>query len=277
MAWNLVYHYAWRFVDQETLLISCIVDETGMRHLLQPVGPMSAKAAEKILIGCRNLNYPIRFFGVNESFAQKHMDFIAHFNFREDRAGANYIYLAAELAELAGRKFQKKRNLVSQSERAHSWSTEIITEQNIEQCFKILQKGLHEDGEPSDSLRIELDTVNFSLRHFSQLGQRGVLLFADKEPAAFAVFEEQDSETVVIHIEKGIRSFKGVFQVINQETARIIHSLGYKYINREDDSGNEGLRKAKLSYNPHELREAFLLCCPRYIGAVEHGDCGHAW
>jgi hypothetical protein len=238
---------------------------------------MSAKAAEEILIGCRNLNYPIRFFGVSESFAQKHMDFVAHFNFREDRAGANYIYLASELAELAGRKFQKKRNLVSQAERAHSWSTEMITENNLEKCFDILRKSIHEDGEPSDSLRIELDTVNFSLQHFSQLGQRGLILFADKQSAAFAVFEEQDSETVVIHIEKAIRSFKGVFQVINQETARVALNLGYMYINREEDLGNEGLRKAKVSYNPHTLREAFLLCCPQYVGALEPGDCGHAW
>jgi hypothetical protein len=276
-SWNAVYRYAWCFVEPQTLLISCIVDETGQRHLLQPVGELSAQASETVLAGCRQLDYPIRIFGVAPPFVKHHMDFVAHFNFREDRAGANYIYLAQELSELPGRKFQKKRNLVSQAQRAHKWSIQKLNPENIHECRLILKKILLEDGEPSDSLRAELETVQFSLEHFEKLGQQGLILYGDDQPAAFAVFEEQDSETVVIHIEKGLRSFKGVFQVINQETARLVRDLGYLYINREEDLGNEGLRQAKLSYNPFTIREAFLLCCPRYIGAATPPDCGHAW
>lgn len=279
IAWNKVYQYAWAFLDAETLLISPIVDEKGDRHLLQPLGAFPIESQQKLHSAICEAKGCLRFFGLNKRFTEKHKLFLDHFKLCEDRAGANYIYSAKELAELAGRKFQKKRNLISQAQRSYAWTVEPLSTQLMPACYEVLASIALEEGEPTDKSHIaEMEGVHASLENYERLGQQGVLIRIEGRPVAFSIFERICPNTVVVHIEKALRGYKGLYQIINQETAKIIDALGFEFINREEDLGDEGLRQAKLSYNPVRLEEAFFLCCAKRtpVSLVDE-PCERAW
>jgi hypothetical protein len=87
------------------------------------------------------------------------------------------------------------------------------------------------------------------------------------EPVAFSIFERQNLDTAVVHFEKALREFKGLYQMINRETARAIAAAGYHLINREEDLNRPGLRQAKLSYFPLEIYPMFDLMLNNAAGA----------
>ncbi|MBQ4334030.1 MAG: DUF2156 domain-containing protein, partial [Myxococcaceae bacterium] len=97
------------------------------------------------------------------------------------------------------------------------------------------------------------------LRHFEALDQRGIALLIDGELAAFAIFEVVGGQMAIIHFERALRRFKGLYQVVNQQTALAVEALGVPLINREEDLGEPGLRQAKLSYQPLRLEPSLML------------------
>ena len=93
-----------------------------------------------------------------------------------------------------------------------------------------------------------------ALRERKLLGLKGGLIRADGEVVAFAVGEQINEDTLVVHIEKAFSEVPGAYAFINQQF--LVHEAdGLKYVNREDDVGEPGLRKAKLSYHPEFLVE----------------------
>jgi hypothetical protein len=108
-------------------------------------------------------------------------------------------------------------------------------------------------------LKRELAALECTLRHFDEFGQQGLVLWVDQKPVAFSIFEPISPTTVAIHFERALRSYKGMYQVINCETAKIILNQGFQFINREEDVGDPGLRDAKMSYHPIEIVPAYEL------------------
>jgi hypothetical protein len=116
-------------------------------------------------------------------------------------------------------------------------------------------------GVPTEdpSLRAELDALDFTMRHLRELEQDGIVIRIDGMPVAFSVYERLDAEVTAVHFEKADRAYKGLFQVVNRESARRIEASGARLINREEDVGDEGLRQAKLSYHPLEILPVYHL------------------
>lgn len=262
--WVPVYRYTWTFLDKDLLLISCEVDSTGNRHLLQPIGNFGKTHEEWLLGALDKLDYRLRFFGLSRAFVDSHQEFLSQFTLRGDRDGANYIYDVQELATLAGKKFQKKRNLISQAQREYSWKVEPLTPERIPECQRVMLEIEREGSIETPSAHNEARAVAEALRLFGRLALEGLLISVAGAPVAFAVWEQQYPGTAVVHIEKALRSYKGLYQVVNQEVAKALLERGYQFVNREEDGGNEGLRQAKLTYNPIEIREAFFSCCDRW-------------
>ena len=170
-----------------------------------------------------------------------------HFTVRDERDAANYLYRAADLAELKGKKYSAKRNHLAQAERAYSWTAHPVTAER-DACFQALRDGGAEDPGPLDrNRRWEQAALEFALEHWDLMDHQGVLLRVDGRPVAFSIFEPLTPSTAVIHYERALRSLKGLYQVVNREAAR------------EEDIGDEGLRKAKLSYSPLEFVKAYTL------------------
>jgi hypothetical protein len=258
--WHSVFDYGLVFAGAETLLISCILEPDRRRHMMQPVGPLSAAVQDKLIRGAELLPYPLRIVGVSDLFLHANAAFVERFNFFEDQAASNYLYLADNLARLPGRKYAKKRNLLAQAAGLYSWTREPMSPSNTDACFEVLNRIQEEEQPEMDiNLQQELAALEYTLLHFAELGQEGLLWRVSGRPAAFSIYEALGPSAVAIHFERALRSYKGLYQVINCETAQVIAGQGVEFINREEDLGSPGLRDAKRSYNPIKLIPAFEL------------------
>lgn len=171
-------------------------------------------------------------------------------DYNPDRA--DYVYESEKLATLAGKKYHKKKNHVNKFKSLYSdWSYERITDTNVEDCFQMALKwrtlnGCEEDEEKRDEMCVTLN----ALRLLKELKLTGGLLRVDEQVVAFAIGEELRKDMFCIHIEKALTEYQGAYAMINQQfTAHEIQGR-YAYVNREEDTGAEGLRKAKESYRP---------------------------
>ena len=96
----------------------------------------------------------------------------------------------------------------------------------------------------------------YSMAHFFELELSGIVIRIDGNIEAIAVYEKMNSDTVVVHYEKGSPDYDGIYKGINVETAKLVQKE-VAFINREPDMGLPGLRKAKMSYRPHHMVEVF--------------------
>lgn len=202
--------------------------------------------------------------GATGGFLAAHPALGASFSVEEDRPNANYVYSAEELATLAGRKFSPKRNLIAQAEKVYAWALEPVADESVAECAQLARQIRDETPTPMPpSLVQDMLAVDFSLRHLDELGLRGYLVRVERKVVAFCIWEPLRPGEVVVHFERALRSYKGLYQVLNREVARALLAQGFTRINREEDLGDPGLRQAKLSYNPVELTMAYLLTLRR--------------
>lgn len=187
--------------------------------------------------------------------------------FSGDRDDFDYIYNAEDLAELKGKKYHGKRNHINRF-MENNWSFEPITAANIPECLEMNAKWCEENGcaiealddvEITEEMRSKADescVVRCSFKHFDELGYTGGVLRVDGVVQAFTFGEKINSDTFVVHVEKALETYQGAYTMINMQ---FVKSLGdkFKYINREEDTGAENLRKAKLSYKPVFLEEKY--------------------
>lgn len=189
-------------------------------------------------------------------FAKLEEWYPGRFEIAYDRDVADYIYESEKLATLSGKKLHAKRNHINKFKATYeNWSYETLSKDNVEECFQMAlkwreQNGCEEDAEKKAEMCVTLN----SLRLLEELGQVGGLLRLDGEVIAFTIGEPICEDTFVVHIEKAYADIQGAYPMINQQFVEH-ECMNYKYINREEDTGAEGLRKAKLSYRPAFLVE----------------------
>ncbi len=179
------------------------------------------------------------------------------FRYEMVRDSFDYIYDTDKLTTLSGKKLQPKRNHLNYFVSNYNWSYEDFTASKVDEvkefshewCRRIDCKGV-------ETLSWESCAVEKCLDHFEKLNLKGGILRVDGEIVAFTVGEVLNSDTVVVHIEKAFSDVRGAYPMINREFIKKI-ATGFKYVNREDDIGDEGLRKAKESYYPTFMLEKF--------------------
>jgi hypothetical protein len=170
------------------------------------------------------------------------------------RKDFEYIYSAKQLALLEGHLFKPKRNQINHFTKHNNWNYAPITIDNIEQVkhFDALWDTTKEDSDIS--LEKENIAINEAFTHFFELHLQGILLQVEDKIVAFSIGFPLNNDTFLILFEKADRTCKGAYTMINKLFAHEI-SKKYTYINRAEDAGVEGLRKAKLSYLPEYLIE----------------------
>jgi hypothetical protein len=256
VAWAGPYGFEWARMGDDCVLVRRPYGDRGEMHLLQPLGAMDPACCATLLREAERLPYPLMLLSVAREFVAAHAGLCGRFSAVEDRAGANYIYLASDLASLPGRRYAKKRNLIAQFVDRHPrWEATPLDVRCGRDCQDVLLAMARGLGLPTDdpSLRAELAALDFTIRHLHALEQDGLVIRVEGRPAAFSVFERLDAEVSAVHFEKADRAYKGIFQVVNREAARRMQASGARLINREEDVGDEGLRQAKLSYHPIEI------------------------
>ncbi len=171
---------------------------------------------------------------------------------KEHRDYFDYIYLSEKLATLSGRKLHSKKNHVNSFVKRYNYSLEEIGQHNLEECKAFSGKWFMEN-ESSQTLEAERQVINLAFKKYDKLGFYGCALRVDGKIIAFCLGEEMpDEETFCVHFEKADSNYRTAYAALNKLFSEKL-SGKYKYINREDDAGAEGLRKAKFSYNPEYL------------------------
>lgn len=175
------------------------------------------------------------------------------------RSEFEYIYAAKDLIELQGSAFKPKRNHVNHFLKSYSWTEEIIDESNLPEVVaysKAWDKAREIDGQ--SRLLLENQALYEALDHYFELGIRGLLIRIEGEITAFSIGCPLCDDTYLVLFEKADWRINGSYAMINREFVKVI-AEGYPYINRAEDGGVEGLRKAKMSYNPLFLQKVYHL------------------
>jgi hypothetical protein len=168
-----------------------------------------------------------------------------------ERGHWDYVYAASDLIELPGNRYHKKKNLFNQFTKSTEFEYTDFSRKTIEQAMAMQADWCTwRDCESSEVLTAENRSILRVLDHWGRFAHiLGGALFVENIIVAYTLAEPLTADTLVVHFEKGCPDYKGVYQAINQMfLARA--AGGYRFVNREQDLDNEGLRKAKLSYHP---------------------------
>jgi len=227
-----------------------------------PIGGANPyEAMEAIIEDAKEKGIPFKMWGITQDgVAELQELFPGRFEFELDRNGSDYLYETANLINLPGRRYHGKRNHLAQFARDYNWSYEDITPENIEDCRTVAHKWCEANGgcDKESGSANEGCALKKALRFYKELELSGGLIRIDGEPVAFTVGAEINPQTFLLHFEKALDGYNGLYAAINHEFA-VRHLEGYQYVNREEDLGLEGLRKAKLSYHPSLLLQKYLV------------------
>ena len=223
---------------------------------MQPIGSGDiAEVIDALAADAHSLGQPLRLFGLSDKWQQSLESlYPEQFAFHASAANADYIYLSEDLATLPGRKYQPKRNFINRFVSRYSYRFEPISEANLADCIDCNHRWCEEKGIKCNCT--EQQAIIRFFDHFHTLPLEGWILYADNAPAAFAIGSAINHDTFCIHIEKTIGGIEGAAAMINNLVAVELRER-YKFINREEDLGIEGLRRAKQSYYPVELLQKY--------------------
>lgn len=249
--WSDIYDN--KIADENGIFVSG--DFTDEPVFCYPIGAGDKKDVIKKLIEfTKERNEPLIFYGLTDKDRDElETLFPDSFIITETRDFFDYVYRTEDLATLAGRKYHSKKNHISYFEKTFDWKYEPINESNIEQCLLLNEhwERLNRQKNPEE-ISEEHTAIKKALGSYFELGLEGGILTVENEIVAFTFGERLNDSTFCTHVEKAYGSIRGAYPMINRELARQL--LGkYEFINREDDTGSEGLRTAKLSYRPYRL------------------------
>lgn len=184
------------------------------------------------------------------------------FSFSADESSFDYIYSSEKLATLSGRKYHGKRNHISAFIRNNpDWTFEEITKDNLGKCAAMNERWLIlNEYKDESAISAEHNALNAAIADYEALGFYGGLIKAGGEIVAFSFGEKLKDGVFCTHFEKAYASVQGAYPIINREMAVRLKDE-FEYINREEDTGAEGLRKAKQSYYPEIWLEKYVAEC----------------
>jgi hypothetical protein len=216
-----------------------------------PAGKGNYKEIIEILKNYSEKNgFPLKLWNVSpdtENFIRNELGFNLKTYKTEDLY--DYIYLTDELISLKGRKFHQKRNHLKKSD-SYEWEYVPITEKIFDECIVFCTNNYNSKNMNDNHSGIaEQFAINTYFTYFNELGLSGGIIKSDGKIIALSVGERLNSDTFCVHIEKADTSYAGTYPLINNCFTKN-EAVTCKYINREEDMGIEGLRKAKRSYNP---------------------------
>jgi hypothetical protein len=261
---NFTEMYAWHAIRETKLTLHndnllVYLKKYGKPYFYPPFGinePCKTMAA--VLECMLKENEDTVFYGFNEAEASiaEHSGRLAAV---EDRDNADYVYKQEELATLAGRKFESKRNHLNKFLKNYEFEFLPITGAMIGDVKEFQQKWCEERACDDDLSLINENTALMEvLDNWEKLDVFGAVIKIGGKIQAFTAASTLNNDMAVVLFEKANPEFTGIYQAINQIFCRDMLSK-FKWINREQDAGEMGLRKAKLSYNPDHLVNKYIV------------------
>ena len=257
LIWRHQYHPVWLQWGESLLII--LQAEDGRPFGLPPVGPGDKRKALDVLTEeLQQLSADVRIRRVSESFVKRFVNPDRYIP-EADPDNSDYVYLAKDLIHLSGRKYHRKKNHINQFLKKVVFEYRPLDRETVECCLEMQEAWcrMKECVEKPDLLAEDY-AVYEALTWFEDLGYQGGAILIGGKVEAFSLGEMLNPHTAVIHIEKANPDIPGLYAAINQRFCQNAWA-DVTYINREQDKGIEGLRKAKESYHPHHMVNKYTL------------------
>lgn len=210
---------------------------------------------------CAYLNQDIPFIRIPEGLLNIWKEQVSErLSFTEDRDNSDYIYSFESLKTLSGNKYHKKKNHVNSFCKSYNFKYKSLDIECLEDVLQMQQDWcLWRNGECDNTLKAENEAIYRTLTSWECMPQIcGGVLLVDSRIVAYTVGEAMSPETLLIHFEKGRQGYRGIYQAINQMFLEN-QEQPFVWVNREQDLGDEGLRKSKMSYHPEKLLDKFTV------------------
>jgi hypothetical protein len=224
----------------------------GEEYFMPPLGGNIAEALRILFADGLSL------YGADDRFVAAYLT-DESLQITELRDSFDYLYLREELATLPGSRFHKKKNRINYFTARHDYTVALYTGKHLTGCLNLLDILVQSTQDDiGNSLLSELEATYEAVQCAELLGLQGVVVLVNGAVVAFALGERLNRDTAVCHFEKADPYTEGLYQLVNREFARLLFQ-DCRFLNREQDLGDMGLRNAKLSYHPVELVKKYLV------------------
>ena len=256
--WQEVYHSAWAEIGG-FLVIRFRIDGGDRIGYMQPVGEGDFGPIIPLLREDAHAHgQRLRIIGLTdegrEMIRRMH---VGQFAFESDRALEDYVYNAEDLRTLPGRRYQPKRNHINRFTAEYpDYHYEELTRDRFDECMALEREWRKAHEGHTSELCAEQRAMQRGFEHFEELGLLGGCIYVGGRLVAFTFGSAVNDHTFDTHMEKADTEYDGAFTIINKLFAEHLPER-FTLINREEDLGLEGLRRAKLSYHPAFLQHKF--------------------
>ena len=252
--WRKRYGHKIARVDDRALVLA---EYDGVLSFLFPMSEHWREDVKRLRDYAHANGHPLCLYGIPLAMqAEVAAAFPDTFDFSVDLGDADYIYRQEDLALLLGKQYQKKRNHISAFTRKYNWHYETLTDDNAAAVLALSEEWYAMQTPLSPELQAEKDAIPELLQYRERLGVRGGILFVEDKPVGFALATRLCADTANVHIEKALTDYNGAYAMIHQQFVQQELS-DVAFVNRENDMGNEGLRRAKESYRPAILLKKY--------------------
>ncbi len=260
--------YLWQehFTCRYAIVADCLILQVqydGEKYFTYPIGDNIDGALTLLEQHCADTDSPLQFATVSPAQTALLQQRYAHTEVRPQRQFFDYLYHYTDLATFAGRRYSAQRNHINQFiKQAPDWVYLPMTADRIADAKVFLhalcRRREAQQGAPLSGAERADEIGSYALMdampamQAAGIAMTGGMICVGGEIVAISVGEVQ-KDTLYVHIEKGDMRYPGVYQMMVREYAA--HTQGADYINREDDAGDEGLRRSKMAYRPCEMLE----------------------
>jgi uncharacterized protein len=258
--WQGHYGLSWSLYDQWLVLLAT-PPHGGSPWFLPPVGPAGRSEVCALLLAwlqeVKGADAPC----IDRADSRLANEVASQANLRCEpvRDHFDYVYRSADLINLSGNKYHGKRNHINSLRRSHPFVYAPLRTDLLGACLTLADHWCEFKRCDEDlNLIGEWEAIRMALTHYQELSLQGGVILVRGQVEAFSLGELLNRRTAVIHFEKANPEIGGMYSLINQQFCEQAWK-DVELINREQDLGEEGLRKAKMSYNPEHLEEKFRI------------------
>jgi hypothetical protein len=256
VCWNHYANYRYAVINGSILLSSTI---DGVTRFRAPIGPRDPELLRQVIRLAFAVGDKEPVVLIDQPTSLWIQSLCPKVHIIPDRNHFEYVYRARDLADLSGGSYLNIRRQLNRFRKNCAYAVEPITAENTDEVKCFLVKWCEWKGcEDDPVLAHEKEAIFYAVDHFVELGISGLIIRVDRNIGAMSLFEPLNTDTALVHFEKGLPDCEGIYKAINAETADLI-SKDYMYINRESDLGVPGLREAKMRYHPDHMVEVYSI------------------